>query len=80
MNITATRPIDNLLVLDKYISLLNMAKSISKKIYFKASSAKPLGKPPPGDKTCGIEPAIFFHDIQDGNETEKREEAEILVV
>ena len=79
-NITATRPIHNGLVLDKDISLLNMAKSISKKSSFKASSAKPLGKPPPGDKTCGIEPAIRFYEIEDGDETEKGEESEILVV
>ena len=79
-NITATRPIDNRLVLDNYISLLTMAKTISKKISVKASTAKPLGKPPPGDKTCGIEPDIRFYEIEDGDETEKGEESEILVV
>ena len=80
INITATRPIDNCLVLDKDISLLTMAKTISKKISVKASAAKPPGNPPTGDKTFGIEPDIRFYAIEDGHETEKREEAKILVV
>ena len=62
-------------MLDKYISLLNTAKSISKKSYFKASTAKPSGKLPPGDKTCGLEPDIRFYEIEDGDVTEKGEEA-----
>ena len=57
-----------------------MEKSISKKSSFKASAAKPSGKPPPGDKTWGIDLDIRFYDIEDGYETEKPEEAEILVV
>ena len=57
-----------------------MAKSISKKSSVKASAAKPLGKPPTGDKTFGIEPAIRFYGIEDGDNNEKGEEAEILVV
>ena len=71
VNITATRPNNNRLVLDKDISLLNMAKSISTKFSVKASSSKPLGKPPPGDKTFGIERAVQFYEIEDGDETEK---------
>ena len=78
-NITDTFQIDNQLLLDKDISLLNMAKSISKKRSVKASTAKPLGKPPPGDKTCGVDPAIRFYEIEYVDETEKREEVEILV-
>ena len=70
-NINATLTIDNRLVLDKDISLLNMGKSINKKRSVKASSADPSGKPPPGDKTCGIEPGIRFYEIEDGDETEK---------
>ena len=70
-NITATHPIYNQLVLDKYISLLNMENSISKKIPVKDSAAKPLGKPPPGDKYFGVEPDIRFYDIEDGYEAEK---------
>ena len=31
-----------------------MAKTISKKISVKASAAKPLGEPPPGDKPLGL--------------------------
>ena len=59
---------------------MNMANHISKKISVKDSTAKPSGKPPPGDKTYGLEPDIRFYEIEDGYETEKREEAEILVV
>ena len=70
-NITATSLIDNLLVLDKVILIVTMGKTISKKISFKASSVKPLGKPPPGDKTFGIDPATRFYDIEDGDETEE---------
>ena len=68
-NITATRPIDNLLVLDKDISLMNMENSISKKSSVKASTAKPSGKSLPRDKTCGIDPAIHFYKIEDRDET-----------
>ena len=57
-----------------------MEKSISKKSSVKVSAAKPSGKPPTGDKTWGIDPDIRFYDIEDGDETEKSEEAEILVV
>ena len=70
-NITATRPIDNQLVLDKDISLLNMENYISKKISVKASVAKPLVKPPPGDKSLGLGTAIRFYDIEDRDETGK---------
>ena len=79
INITDTCPIDNRLMLDKDIFLLNMAKSISEKISVKDSAAKTLVKPLLGDKTFGIEPAIRFYDIEDGDETEKVEESEILV-
>ena len=48
-----------------------MAKTISKKISVKASAAKPLGKPPPRDKTLGLEPAICFYAIEDGDDTEE---------
>ena len=54
---------DNQLVLDKVILILTMTKTISKNISVKASAAKPSGKPPPGDKTLGIEPEICFYDI-----------------
>ena len=58
-------------MLDKEISFLNMVKPISNKNSVKDSTAKPLGKPLPGDKTCGLEPAIHFYEIEDGDETEK---------
>ena len=67
-------------MLDKDISLLNTENSISKKISVKASASKPLGKPPLVDKWFGLETAIRFYYIEDGYETEKREESEILVV
>ena len=57
-----------------------MAKTISKKISVKASSSNPLGKPLPGDKTFGIEIEIRLYDIEDCDETEEGEEAEILVI
>ena len=54
---------------------MNMANHISKKISVKDSTAKPSGKPPPGDKNYGLEPDIRFYEIEGGYETEKREEA-----
>ena len=77
-NITATRLIGNQLVLDTDISLLTMAKTISKKISVKVSAAKPFGKPPTGDITFGIESDIRLYAIEDGYETEKEEESGIL--
>ena len=62
-------------MLDIDISLLTMAKTISKKRYVKASSAKTSGKPVPVDKTFGVEPDIRFYAIEDGDETEEGEEA-----
>ena len=50
-----------------------MEISISKRNPAKASTAKPSGKPPPGDKSFGIEPAIRFYDIEDGDENERGE-------
>ena len=70
-NINAPRPTDNKIMLDKDISLLNMEKYISKKISDKASSAKPLDKPPTRDKSLGIETGIRFYDIEDIYEDEK---------
>ena len=52
-----------------------MAKTISKKISVKDSAYKPSGKPPPRDKTFGIEPVIRFYSIEDGGKTEEVEEA-----
>ena len=57
-----------------------MAKTISNKISVKASSAKPLGKPPTGVKNLGIDPAICFYAVEDGDETEEGEEAYIIFV
>ena len=62
-NITATRPNDNGLIWDKDISLLIMAKTISKKSFSKTAAAKSSGKTPPGDKTFGLEPDFCFYAI-----------------
>ena len=52
-----------------------MARSISKKNTVKASIYKPLGKPPPGDKTIGTDPDIRFYEIEDVNNTGGVEES-----
>ena len=70
-NITSIRPIGNWLVLDKDISLLTMAKTISKKSSVKDSAANLLGNPSPEDKTFVLDPSIHFYDIEDRDETEK---------
>ena len=49
-----------------------MTKTISLKTV-KASIAKPSGKPQPGDKTLGIEPAIRLYEIEDIYKTEEVE-------
>ena len=59
---------------------MNISKSIRKKSSFKDSAAKPLGKPTAGYKAFRLEPAILFYNVEDGDYTEKLEEAEILVV
>ena len=46
----------------------------------KASIANPLGKPTPGDKYFGLETYIRFYGIEDGYETEEREDAEIPII
>ena len=51
-----------------------MASTISLKT-FKALSDKPNYKPLPKDKTLGLEPAIFFCEIEDDDKTEEVEEA-----
>ena len=56
-----------------------MGKTTDKKSSVKASSAKPLGKPPHGDKNLGLEPAIRFYMLEDGDETAEGEESEIPV-
>ena len=57
-----------------------MEKSISKRNYAKASTAKPLGEPPPGDKSLGIDADICFYLIEDVYKTEEGEDAEILII
>ena len=52
-----------------------MVNTTSKKISVKSSKAKPLGKPPPGDKTMGLEPEICFYKLEDGNDNTEGEES-----
>ena len=47
-----------------------MGKTTSKKSSVKDSASKTSDKPPPGDKTLGIEPSIRLYAIGDGYETE----------
>ena len=54
-----------------------MAKTISRKSSVKAAAAKLLYKPPPGDEIIGLDPAICFYEIEDGDKTEEGEEADI---
>ena len=57
-----------------------MANTSNKKSSVTASAAKPSGKPPPRDKTLGIDPDIRFYNLEDSDETAGGEEAEILVI
>ena len=50
-----------------------MTNIISKKSSVKDSEAKPLEKPPPGDKTFGIDADIHFYAIEYGDKTEEGE-------
>ena len=59
---------------------MNMSKTISKKIFVKASSSKPSGKPLPGDKTLGLDPEIRFYAIEDDGKTEEGQVTEILAI
>ena len=52
-----------------------MARSISRKSSVKASTDKPSGNTPTGDKTPGIEPSIRFYELEDSDNTEEGEEA-----
>ena len=65
---------------ERVIYILTTAKTIGKKISVKASASKPPGKPPPGDKNLGLDTPTCFYAIEDGDETEEGEEAEIFVI
>ena len=49
---------------------MTMENTTSKKISVKASTAKPSGKPPPGDKTLGLDKDIRFYTIEYGDNIE----------
>ena len=73
-NITATRPIENALVLkDK------TEKAVSLKPE-KSSTSKPNNKNTPCDNTLGLDPTICFYEIGDGDKTDEGEETVILVI
>ena len=46
----------------------------------KASTTKPNGKTPSGDKYLGIEIYIRFYEIEDGDNTDEGKESEIIVI
>ena len=46
----------------------------------KASTSKPNSKPPPGDKTLGIDPDNRFYEIEDGDKTEEGKASKILII
>ena len=50
-----------------------MESTVSMKT-LKASTAKTNGRPPPGDKSLGIEPDILLYEIEDGDKNEESEE------
>ena len=56
-----------------------MGKTNSKKSYVKTSADKPTRKPPPGDKTPGLDPERRFYAIEDSDNTKEGEESEIIV-
>ena len=47
-----------------------MARTISKRNTAKDSTDKPLDKPPPGDKSLGLDPDINFYEIEDVGKTD----------
>ena len=47
-----------------------MARAISTKNWEKASTAKTLSKPLPGDTYLGLEPAISFYEIEENDNNE----------
>ena len=57
-----------------------MERSISNRNTANSSTAKPLGKNPPGDKSLGIDTAIYFYEIEEYSNTEEGEEEEILII
>ena len=68
-NFTATCPIENWTIL-KSQKFRNISKTTGKKILAKDWASNPLVKPPPGDKTLGIDLAICFYELEDVDDTE----------
>ena len=57
-----------------------MGKTTSNKSSFKASESKLLVKPPPVDKTLGVEPEMRLYTLEDCDETAELDESEILFI
>ena len=57
-----------------------MENTIIRKSSVKALASKPSIKPLPRDETLGLEPAIRFCELEDGDDTEEGEESEIMVI
>ena len=63
----------------KSLKILKWQSPLVREIKQRHLKPSRLGKPPPEDKTLGIEPAIRFCSLEDGNDTSEGEEAETLV-
>ena len=50
-----------------------MVKNIGRKCSVKDSVDKPLDKTPIGNKIPGLDPEIFFYELEDGNKTKDGE-------
>ena len=57
-----------------------MERSINNRNPEKASTDNPSANPLPRDKYLGLEPDIHFCEIEDGDNTEEGEYAEILII
>ena len=57
-----------------------MTRTVSKINAVKVSTDKPSDKPLLGDISFGIDPAIRFYGLEDGDKTEEVEDVEILII
>ena len=54
----------------KILKYPKTARYISKRILVKPLTSKPFRKPPPGDKTFGVDTDIGFYEIEESDKTE----------
>ena len=64
----------------KKLKKQKLARENSKRKAVNYSTDKPNSKPPPGDKSLGIDPDIRFYKTEDGYLTEEVQEEEILTM